>query len=138
MRVTSGAIVPHTPPPLQEKPTDDDVIRVACLGDLLDEQVHHPPQVVILALEQLRHSEKHLGAAQYKRVKTEPRQQAPHLTVTRLFDVSRYTIRRGLSSWLSLVQAVFVTPKKLLGGGGVTRHTVQVEPLHHTPSACYG
>lgn len=41
--------------------TDDDVIGVACLGDLLDEEVHHASQIVVLRLEQLRHAEEHLA-----------------------------------------------------------------------------
>lgn len=41
--------------------TDDDVIGVAGLRHLLDEEVHHAPEVVVLALEQLRHAEKHLN-----------------------------------------------------------------------------
>ena len=40
--------------------TNDDVIGVAGLRHLLDEEVHHTPEVVVLALEQLRHAEKHL------------------------------------------------------------------------------
>lgn len=42
--------------------TNDDVIGVAGLCHLLDEEVHHTPKVVVLALEQLRHAEKHLTA----------------------------------------------------------------------------
>lgn len=46
--------------------TNDDVIGVASLRHLLDEEVHHAPQVVVLALEQLRHAEEHLTKARHR------------------------------------------------------------------------
>lgn len=40
--------------------TNDDVIWVAGLRNLLDEEVHHTPQVVVLALEQLGNAKEDL------------------------------------------------------------------------------
>mmetsp|Transcript_33255 Transcript_33255/g.80445 ORF Transcript_33255/g.80445 Transcript_33255/m.80445 type:complete len:216 (-) Transcript_33255:144-791(-) len=40
---------------------DDDVVRVARLGHVLDKEIHHPTEAGIVAHEQFGHAEKHLG-----------------------------------------------------------------------------
>lgn len=40
--------------------TNNDIVLIAGLGDLLDKDVHHPPEVMVLTLKQLRHSEENL------------------------------------------------------------------------------
>lgn len=113
--------------------TNDDVIRVARLGNLLDEQIHHSPQIVVLALKQLRNSEKHLGGRGWRRrhnIAEGPKRNEKR----RFFMVARdllpchYTISNEQVQYSPQVVVLTLeqlghSEKPLAGGGcGATKH----------------